>query len=64
MFSFVIFFILIFYFQKSGKESHILVTYIAGNGLKKMFGKTSKEIVDACMKVLYKLFPEQVSWNI
>lgn len=45
--------------HKSGKESHILVTYIAGNGLKKMFGKTSKEIVDACMEVLYKLFPEQ-----
>ncbi|CAI9720478.1 lysine-specific histone demethylase 1B-like [Octopus vulgaris] len=45
--------------QKSGKETHVLVTYIAGNGLKKVMGKSSEEIVQACMDVLSKLFPEQ-----
>ncbi|GAB1611014.1 lysine-specific histone demethylase 2 [Argonauta hians] len=45
--------------QKSGRETHILVTYIAGNGLKKMKGKSCEEIVEACMEVLREMFPEQ-----
>ena len=39
----------------------VLSTHICGKALYKMAEKTDKEIVTECVKVLEKLFPEEVS---
>jgi len=48
------------YIQIEADGPFVLLTHLSGNALYKMAEKSDKEIVTKCVKILEKLFPEEV----
>src|SRR6218665_642469 len=46
--------------KDQGRNGGTLVTFLSGNSAKLVRSKSDKEIVDMCMSILKRLFPEEV----
>ena len=44
-------------------DSHVLMSMVSGDAVEKMKSMTEEEVVDKCLEVLRKIFPDKVGWH-